>query len=95
MSRVTVRIPAPLRPYAGGQQVFELEADTVGAALTRIGAEHVNFLSRIQTPEGQLRPFVNVFVGETSVRTLDGLATPLDEGAVISILPAVAGGSGR
>jgi molybdopterin converting factor small subunit len=39
-----------------------------------------------------LRPFVNVFIGHTNVRGLDGLATPVPPGATVSILPAVAGG---
>jgi molybdopterin converting factor small subunit len=44
--------------------------------------------------DGNLRPFVNVFVGPKDVRTLSGLATALESGAVLSIVPAVAGGAG-
>jgi molybdopterin converting factor small subunit len=36
--------------------------------------------------------FVNLFVGETSARFMDGLNTPIEDGAIISIIPAVAGG---
>jgi sulfur-carrier protein len=39
-----------------------------------------------------LRPYVNVFVGERNTRRLDGLHTPLAEGDVVAIIPAVAGG---
>jgi molybdopterin converting factor small subunit len=43
-------------------------------------------------PEGELRSFVNVFVGSRDVRALAGLATPLADGDVLAIIPAVAGG---
>ncbi|HSG66303.1 MAG TPA: MoaD/ThiS family protein [Gammaproteobacteria bacterium] len=92
MSRVTVRIPAALRPFVEGARELELDVATVGDALTQIGGRHDHFLPRILTPAGELRPFVNVFVGATNVRHLQGLATPVADGVEISIIPAVAGG---
>jgi molybdopterin converting factor small subunit len=37
---------------------------------------------------------VNVFLGSEDVRHLEGLDTPVEDGAVLSIIPAVAGGMG-
>jgi molybdopterin converting factor small subunit len=53
---------------------------------------HPQLLPRVLTPEGELRPFVNLFVDRDSVRGLQGLATPVPPGAIVSIVPAVAGG---
>jgi hypothetical protein len=53
----------------------------------RLGGQRAALLSGILTPEGGLRPYVNVFVGE---RRLDGLQTALAEGYVVAIIPAVA-----
>lgn len=92
MSRVIVQIPPPLRPFADDAAELAVEADTVGDALARVGADRPALLARILTPEGELRPYVNVFVGERNARRLDGLATPLGPGDVIAIIPAVAGG---
>ena len=47
---------------------------------------------RVLTEQGELRRHVNVFVGEESIRFLDGLATRVDDGATIMIVPAVSGG---
>ena len=47
---------------------------------------------RIVDDEGKLRRFVNVYVGNEDVRFLDGLSTPVSDGAEISVIPAVAGG---
>jgi molybdopterin converting factor small subunit len=47
---------------------------------------------RLLTAEGELRPFVNIFIGRVNVRGLKGLATEVTAGDVMTILPAVAGG---
>ncbi|MCW3069436.1 MAG: MoaD family protein, partial [Solirubrobacterales bacterium] len=41
---------------------------------------------------GSLRRFVNVYLAGEDIRFLDGLQTPVTDGAEITILPAVAGG---
>lgn len=92
MTSVTIRIPMPLRAYTGNASEVRVEAATVGEALQRLGAAHSGVLARVLSPEGELRQFVNVFVGDRNIRSLDGLATPLSEGDVIVIVPAVAGG---
>ena len=92
MSNVTVRIPAPLRPFVDNSSVLDADADTVGAVLEQIGARHPGFLQRIVVEAGELRPYVNVFVGSENVRSSSGLDTPVSDGDVVSIIPAVAGG---
>jgi molybdopterin converting factor small subunit len=94
MSRIIVQLPPPLRPFADGAAELPIEAGTVGEALARLGSGRPALLARVLTPEGELRPYVNVFVGERNVRRLDGLQTALADGAVVAIIPAVAGGAG-
>ena len=92
MNAVTIRIPIPLRAFTGGADEIAVTAGTVGDALTAMGCLHGGLLQRILTPRGELRPFVNVFVGDTNIRELAGLDTPLQTGDVLAIIPAVAGG---
>ena len=92
MSLVVVRIPAPLQVYAGGAPELRAAAGTVAEVLQELGANYPQLLPRLLDADGELRPFVNVFVDRANVRVLDGLATPVPPGAVVSILPAVAGG---
>jgi sulfur-carrier protein len=89
---VRVRIPTQLRPLAGGVGEVEVEGTTVGEALKGLDALHPGFAERLFDDTGNLRRFVNVFVGEEDIRFLDGLATPVPAGAVVSVVPAVAGG---
>jgi molybdopterin synthase sulfur carrier subunit len=88
----TVRIPTQLRQLTGGVGEIPVEADTVGDALRALDVAHPGFGERIFDEEGNLRRFVNVFLAEEDVRFLQGIDTPLTEGAVLSIVPAVAGG---
>lgn len=92
MTRVTVQLPPPLRPFADGAAELAVEAGTVGEVLERLGADRAPLLARILTPEGELRPYVNVFVNERNARHLEGLRTPLADGDIMAIIPAVAGG---
>ena len=92
MSNITVRIPVPLRPFVGDAAALDTDAETVGGALEQIGANHPGFLQRIVVEAGEIRPYVNVFVGSDNVRSISGLDTPLSDGDVVSIIPAVAGG---
>jgi molybdopterin synthase sulfur carrier subunit len=88
---VTIRIPTTLRPLTAGQPEVAVEAGTVGEALGALDVAHPGFSERI-TDDGALRRFVNVFVDDEDVRFLDGLGTPVADGATVSIVPAVAGG---
>ena len=92
MTVIVVRIPAALRAFVDGSQELAASPGTLGEVLEQLRARHPQLLRRLLTPEGELRPFVNVFLGRTNVRTLQGLATPVPAGTVLSILPAVAGG---
>jgi sulfur-carrier protein len=88
----TVRIPTQLRQLTGGQGQVAVEAGTVGEALRALDAAHPGLGERLFDEAGALRRFVNVFLDEEDIRFLGGLETPLPEGAVLSIVPAVAGG---
>ncbi len=92
MSQVVIRIPTPLRGYTGGAGEVAVEAATVGEALASLGRRHEGVLERVVDARGEPRQFVNIFVGGRNVRALDGMATPLAEGDVLAIIPAVAGG---
>lgn len=92
MSQVRIRIPMPLRTYTNGADEVIVEAATVRDALAALSARHDGLQPRVLGPDGELRQFVNVFLGSRNVRTLHGLATTLDGDEVLSIIPAVAGG---
>lgn len=95
MNSVTVRIPTPLRPYAGGASEVAVAGQTVNDALQTLAAEHDGLGQRIFTAEGRIRPYVNVFIGSDDINSREGLETPLQAGDIIAIIPSVAGGAPR
>ena len=89
---VTVRIPTQLRELSGGAAEVSLEPGPLGEVLAALDAAHPGFSGRLFDESGELRRFVNVFVADEDIRFLDGIATAVDDGQVVSIVPAVAGG---
>jgi MoaD family protein len=89
---VKVIIPTPLRPYAGKRESVELQAGTVGEALTALTAQYEELRKHLFADDGRLRSFVNVYVNEEDIRFLQKDKTPIREGDTISIVPSIAGG---
>jgi len=76
----------------GGVGEVEVEAKDVNDAIWAVEALYPGLASRVLDDNGQLRRFVNVFVVDEDVRFLDGLATIVEPGQTVSLVPAVAGG---
>lgn len=90
---VDVKIPAQLRELVGGENVLKVDdAANLRELLQAMGEEHPQLTERIMDEGGDLRRFINVYVGDEDVRFLDGLDTKIPSGETVSILPAVAGG---
>ena len=89
---VSVRIPTILRTYTSGESEVTAEGDTLAAVLDDLDAHYEGIKGRVLDEGGELRRFVNVYVGNDDVRFLDNLATPTPDGTQISVIPAVAGG---
>jgi sulfur-carrier protein len=90
---VRVRIPTILRSYTGGAAEVTATAGTLREVIARLDAAYPGLGGRILDDGGQLRRFVNVYVGEEDVRFAQGLDTPVAAGARVSFIPAVAGGA--
>ena len=89
---VSVRIPTILRTYTGGASEVSAAGGTLAEVLDDLEANHTGIRARVLDDSGEIRRFVNVYVGNDDVRFLDGLATEVKDGAQLSIIPAVAGG---
>jgi molybdopterin converting factor small subunit len=89
---VSVRIPTILRTYTGGESEVSAEGATLSDVLDHLESSYTGIRARILDDNGDLRRFVNVYVGNDDVRFLDNLATATPDGTQISVIPAVAGG---
>ena len=89
---VSVRIPTILRTYTSGQAEVTADPGTLREVLAGLDATYPGLAGRIMDDTGNLRRFVNVYVGEEDVRFAQGLETAVPAGAHVSVIPAVAGG---
>jgi molybdopterin synthase sulfur carrier subunit len=91
---VEVVLPGVLADLAGGARHLQVEPDggTLGGLLDTLDAEHPRLARRIRDESGALRRFVNVYVDGDDVRFSGGVDTAVRDGAVVQVLPSVAGG---
>jgi molybdopterin synthase sulfur carrier subunit len=88
-----VRIPTPLRKVTNGDDKASVEGDTLSQIVNNLESKYPGIKERLCDEDEQLRHFVNIYINGEDVRFLEGLATPINSGDEISIVPAVAGGA--
>jgi len=92
---VEVRIPTILRKHTGGARAVSSKGSTVGEVIDQLDTEHPGFKSAIIADAGEIHRFINIYLNDEDVRFSGALSTPVSDGDIVSILPAVAGGSSR
>ena len=88
---IRVRIPPTLRSEVGGAREVEASGSTLGELLQDLATRFPD-LGRQVLEDGDIAPFVNVYVDSEDARTLQGSETPVGEGSTVILLPAMAGG---
>lgn len=86
-------IPTPLRKFTDNQKVFETNGSTVQAAIGDLTRVFPTLYKHLFDGNGQLRNFVRIFVGDEDIQALQSENTQIAGADVISIVPAIAGGS--
>jgi molybdopterin synthase sulfur carrier subunit len=89
---ITVKIPASLRKFCGGQDRVAVEGKDVRQALADLERQHAGILPKLCDEAGNVRRFINIYVDSDDIRFLQSLDTELSEGAELQIIPAIAGG---
>ena len=91
---IQVRIPTPLRKFTGGAESVTASGTTIGAVVQDLESRHPGLKERLCDDSGKVRRFVNLYVNGDDIRFMNSLDTPVKDGDEISIVPAIAGGSG-
>ena len=87
-----LKIPTPLRAYTNGRAEIAVNGMTVASAMTDLVGQFPALKPHLYNEGGELRPFVNLFVGENNIRDLQGLETPISDGDRVILIPSIAGG---
>jgi molybdopterin converting factor small subunit len=92
MNTVSVIIPTIMRSFTGGEVEVKVCGNTLREVITDLNTTYAGIARQILDDSGEIRRFVNVYIGETDVRYTEGLDTVVASGARVAIIPAVAGG---
>jgi MoaD family protein len=89
---IDVRVTANMQKHLGGARSVSAEGSTVRELLADIDSRFPGFRDMVMT-DGEIHRFVNIYLNDEDIRFLNQLETSLKDGDVVSILPALAGGS--
>lgn len=87
-------IPTPLRKFTANTSIFETKGSTVKEAIQELTVAHQGLQRLLLDDQRQLRSFIRVYLGEDDINSLQKEETTITANAVISIVPAIAGGCG-
>lgn len=88
-----LRIPTPLRAYTDGKNEVNVNGSNISDALIDLTTQYPALKPHLFNEGGELRPFVNLFVGENNIKDLQGVHTPIKDGEKIMLIPSIAGGA--
>lgn len=91
----TLRIPAPLRSYTGGNAQVDVQGENVAQAMESLVTQHPDLRQHLFNGRGELRPFVNLYLNKEDIRHLQQLETPVNPDDRLMIVPSIAGGVSR
>ncbi len=89
----TIQIPTPLRKYTNQKSKIEVQEDNVEKAIQQLVSEYPDIKENLLDENGNIRSYINVFVGDNNIKSLDKEQTVIKEHDLVNIVPAIAGGS--
>lgn len=92
MTPVEVRIPPQLARQFNAQRWEPVDAGTVAGLIGALDVRFPGMAAQLLDSDGRLRGWINIFIDERDIRSLDGMQTKLRPGLKIYIVPAIAGG---
>jgi molybdopterin converting factor small subunit len=89
----TIIIPTPLRKFTKDNARVSVLETNVPDVLNQLFISFPDLKKHIVDSDGKVASFINIFVDSDDLRNLDQDNTVIRESTVISIVPAIAGGS--
>src|SRR5271170_1366301 len=89
----TVIIPTPLRKFTNNTARLQVKPGTIQETVQELTINFPDLKKHLLDENGKIRSYVNIFIGNDDIRDLQQEHTTVQEGAVVSIVPAIAGGS--
>ena len=89
----TVIIPTPLRKFTNNAARLQVRPGTIQDTVEELTSNFPDLKKHLLDEQGRIRSYLNIFIGNDDIRDLQQERSAVNEGAVVSIIPAIAGGS--
>jgi molybdopterin converting factor small subunit len=89
---ITLELPAVLARLAGGARALPAEGSTLGDVVGDVSRRFPALAPRLRGENGELYPFVTIYLNDADVRFLGGFEAAVKEGDVVTVVPAISGG---
>jgi len=90
--KVSVYIATPLRKATMNQDKIHLEADSISDLLGALVERYPGLRDHIFDEAGEIPRFLNIYLNNEEIHSLNGKNTPLHDGDEVAVIPALAGG---
>ena len=91
---ITINIPTILRSITADQKKVSSQGGSILQVIENLEREYPGIQDRLMK-DGGIHQYMNIYVNDNDIRFMNDLATSVAAGDTVTILPAVAGGSGR
>ena len=91
----TVFIPTPLRKFTNNTAKHDIQGASVLEIINNLTASFPELKRHLVNADGKIPSFINIFVDDDDIRNLQQEQTLVKENTIISIVPAIAGGTGH
>ena len=88
----TVFVPTPLRRLTGGQAKVDAPGRDIAGVFQAMDDQFPGVSQKLLDDDGHVKRFINVFLNDDEIRSLQGMSTPVQDSDRVSIVPAMAGG---
>ncbi|GAA5226028.1 molybdopterin synthase sulfur carrier subunit [Paeniglutamicibacter antarcticus] len=95
MSTIVIEVPSVLAATLAGQRRLEVplpREPTMRGLLDELDVQYPLFGRRVRDERGDVRRYVNIFIGQDNIIDLEGLESTVHQGHCVLIMQSVAGG---
>ncbi len=91
-TKVSLKFPTQFAQFIDGQKSIEFQGDKVSDLLDHLDIQFGQVKERLLEEDGQVKPYINLFLENKNINVLEGLETEINSGSCISLLLSRAGG---
>lgn len=88
-------IPTPLRKFANNQSTIQVKGPDIQSAIQDLVGQFPDLGKQIYDSGGNIKRFIRIYKDEEDIESLLQEKTSVEKDTVISIIPAIAGGSSK